>query len=556
MSLFSGFEIGRKALAAHQAVLDTVGHNLANVATRGYARQRAELVAVAPRNGVEVAQIRRLRDRFLDVQLIQEGGGLGRAQAQVNLLQRLESIFTEDPEAGLGATLSRFFRAFQDLSVHPTDPALRVTVKEAGAQVAATFRDLRGGLDVLKADLVTEIESRVSAANGLVTEIAELNRRIVAARGGGLEPSDLLDRRDLLVAQLSEIAGVAASDNENGSVRVTIAGTGVRLLDGDLVSTLTVALDGSTNTVRLQVDDEVVAPQSGALAALVGARNSPTGPISQAASDLDALARSIIDEVNRLHASGAGLTGHATLTAANAVSSSTVALTAAGLPSSPLTGAFRIVVHDSAGSVASTVDVSVTAGVTTLEDVRSAIDADPNLTATISAGILTVSAASGMTYAFASDTSDTLLALGLNTFFTGTDALTIGESPLVAGDVAKIAAARVDSTGLVHRGDGENALALARLRTKPTLRGGTATFVDFLGTLVSRVGSEARDATQALDRQEAAVELVENLQQQTSGVSTDEELLTLTQAQHAYAAAARYISTLNDVIDSLFQITR
>jgi flagellar hook-associated protein 1 FlgK len=556
VSLFSGLEIGRKALTAQQAVLDTVGHNLANVATPGYARQRAELVAVAPRDGVEVAQIVRLRDRFLDVQLVQEQGMLGHAQAQVGLLQRLESIFTEDPQAGLGAVLGRFFAAFQDLSVHPTDQALRVTVRDAGEQLAATFRDLRQRLDVLRADLLTEIQSRVGAANGLVAEIAELNRRIVAARGGGLEPSDLLDRRDLLVARLSEIVGVAASDNPDGSARLIVAGTGVRLLDGDLVSTLTATLDGSTNTVRLQVGDEVVTPQRGALAALLEARSAPTGPIGQAASDLDALARSIIEAVNRLHASGVGLTEHTTLTSGAVVSSSTAALTAAGLPSTPVTGSFTIVVHDGAGALVSSIEVPVMAGVTTLEDVRSAIDGDPNLTATISGGRLTVSAAAGMTFAFSSDTSDTLMALGLNTFFTGRDAGTMAVNPLVSQDVGKIAAARVDSAGLAHPGDGSNALALARLLTAPVPGGGTATVVDFLGTLLSRVGSQARDAMQALDRQEAAVRLVRNLQQQASGVSMDEELLALTQAQYAYAAAARYISTVNDVIATLFQISR
>jgi flagellar hook-associated protein 1 FlgK len=556
VSLFGGLEIGRKALTTHQAVLDTVGHNLANVATPGYARQRAELVAVAPRNGVEVAQIRRLRDRFLDVQLVQEQGLLGRAQARVGLLQRLETIFTEHADTGLGALLGRFFAAFQDLSVHPTDQALRVTVKDTGEQLAGTFRDLRARLDVVRTDLVTEIESRVSTANSLVAEIAELNRRVVAARGGGLEPSDLLDRRDLLVARLSEIVGVVANDNENGSVRVTVAGTGVRLVDGDLVSPLAVSVDGSTNTVRLAVGAEVVVPASGALAALLDARNSPTGPIAQAARDLDVLARSIIDEVNRIHAGGAGLTEHTTLTAGNPVSSATVPLDAAGLPGTPVTGAFTIVVHDGAGAVVSTVEVPVTAGVTTLDDLRAAIDVDPNLTATISAGALTLSAGAGMTFVFAEDSSDTLMALGLNTFFTGTDAGTIAVSSLVTGDVGAIAAARADSTGLVHPGAGENALALARLRTALTLGGGTTTFVDFLGTLISRVGSQSRDAARGLDRQEAAVQLVESFRQQASGVSTDEELLALTQAQYAYAAAARYISTVTDVIETLFQITR
>lgn len=554
-SLFDGLEIGRKALAAHQAVLDTVGHNLANVSTPGYSRQRAELETVHPRNGVDVAAIRRLRDRYLDVQLLDEGQILGRNRTELDLLRRLESIVTDAPGAGLGAALDRLFQAFQDLSVHPTDPALRVAVRDAGVRVAATFRDLRGRLDQLTTDLTTEIQSRVADANAFLTEIADLNRQIVSARGGPA-PNDLLDRRDWLVGKLGETAGVRVSDNDNGSVRLTVAGTGVRVLDGTIASTLTAVLDSVTDTVELRVDGEAVTPQSGALAALLEARNSPSGGVRRTVGDLDRLARAVIDEVNRVHASGAGLTELATVTAEHAVSAPLAPLTAAGLPVTPVNGSFKVIVHDSTGAVVSTVAVAMSAGLTTLEDVRAAIDADPTLTATIAGGRLTVSPGAGLRIIFAADTSDTLVALGLNSFFTGGDALTIAENARVGSDPSTIAAARADVAGLVHPGDGSNARAIARLRTKPVTALNSGTVVEFYATLVSGVGSKTRDASQAVDRQEAAVQLVENLQQQTAGVSTDEELVILTQAQHAYAAAARYVSTINDVLDTLFQISR
>jgi flagellar hook-associated protein 1 FlgK len=202
------------------------------------------------------------------------------------------------------------------------------------------------------------------------------------------------------------------------------------------------------------------------------------------------------------------------------------------------------------------VTVSVTAGVTTLEDVRAALDADPALVATISGGKLSVTAAGGTTFAFDGDSSDTLLSLGLNTFFTGSDARSIAVSPMVQADVASIAAARADAAGLVHVGDGSNALALADVRTTLALAGGTQTFADAFGALVGRVGSQSRQAQDAVERQGAAVEAVEALQQQTSGVSTDEELVALTQSQTAYEAAARHITTMREVIQSLLDAVR
>jgi flagellar hook-associated protein 1 FlgK len=196
----------------------------------------------------------------------------------------------------------------------------------------------------------------------------------------------------------------------------------------------------------------------------------------------------------------------------------------------------------------------VTAGVTTLNNIATAINADPDVSATISGGKLTITAGGGDTFTFAGDTSDTLMALGLNTFFSGSGAADMALSPEIAADANKIAAAQADPTGLVHPGDGANALALAQLRTKLVMSGGTANFSDFFGTTVARVGSQMSEANDAVDRQQAAVQVVQALQQQTSSVSTDEEMIGLTQSQDAYAAAAKYIGTVQEMIKTLLNM--
>jgi len=552
-SLFDDLQVGKRALLSHQAVLKTIGHNLANVSTPGFSRERAELTPVDPLNGVDVATITRVRDRFLDTRLLGEEQTLGKSRAREGVLGRLQAVFDDAAGAGLGSTIDQFFQSFQDLSLDPTNQAQRVVVASRGEQLAATFRGLSARVDQVKADVGAEIGGGVAEANGLVGEIAELNRQIVASRGSS-GPNDLLDRRDLLVSRLGQIIGVSVTDHEDGSVQLAITGTGVRLVDGTLTAPLTVTVDAATDTIDLRAGTASVVPASGSLSALLEVRNLAAGAVKQAASDLDALARSVIGEVNRVHAGGAGLAEHSALTAASAVSSAGAPLTAAGLAFPLASGSFTLVVHDGAGALASTVTVPVTAGVTTLDDVRAAIDADPSLTASVSAGRLTVASAPGTTFAVASDSSGALSALGLNTFFTGSGARDMALNPVVSGDARKIAAARADASGLVHPGDGSNALDLARLRAQPVLDGGTSTLADFYGALVARIGSGARDATQARDRQESAVQTVQSLQQQTSGVSIDEELIALTQSQNAYAAAAKYIATLNDVLDSLLRM--
>jgi len=188
--------------------------------------------------------------------------------------------------------------------------------------------------------------------------------------------------------------------------------------------------------------------------------------------------------------------------------------------------------------------------------VRVALNAIPGLSASIAGGKLTINAtAPGSTFAFASDTSDTLLSVGLNTFYTGSTAADLALNTTISTDPTKIAAAVADPAGLVHPGDGTNALAIADLRTGLVMASGTQTFTDFYGSAVARVGSLKRDSAEAVTRQEAAVRIVQGLQQSVSGVSSDEEVVNLTQSQNAYAAAARYATTINSMLETLMAIS-
>ena len=551
-SILGSLHLARRALVAQQTTLDTIGHNLANVNTPGYTRQRAELVSVAPRGGVDVEEIRRLRDRFLDASVLNEQQLLGRSQAQSDILERLQSVVNDPAGTGLSAMLDNLFQGFQDLATSPTDIATRVTVVDRANQLASTFQRMTGQIDQIKGDLTGQIQQKVTDANNLLAQIADLNRQVIAANGGPT-PNDLLDRRDQAVSDLTQIVGVTALDRPDGTVQLSLSGSGVLLVDGTSVASLGVSLDPVSDTVNVTPGTATtsVTPRGGALGALLDARNSPTGAVKQAQSDLDALARSIITEVNRLHTQGAGLNGFTTVTAGNAVTSATAPLSAAGLAFSPGGGSFQVIVHDATGAVASTVTVPVTAGATTLNDVQAALDADPNLTATISGGRLTVASAAGTTFTFGADSAGVLGALGLNTFFGGSDARTIAVDPTLTADPTKVAAAQVDAGGLAHPGDGANALAMARLRTSQVMAGGAATFTDFYGGVVSGIGSAARSASDTVDRQQAATQLAQSMQQQTEGVSTDEELIALSQTQTAYAAAARFATTINDVIETL-----
>jgi flagellar hook-associated protein 1 FlgK len=551
-NILGSLQLARRGLVSQQIVLDTVGHNLANAATPGYTRQRAELVPVPNRGGVDVSDIRRMRDRFLDFVVLNEQGSLGKSAAREGVLQRLQGLFNDAPGTGVGAMLDQMFQAFQDLSVSPTDQTVRAAVVDRAGRLTDTFRQLRSRVVQIQDDVATEIQQQVTRANALMSAIAEANGEIRSLRGGPT-PNDLLDQRDRLVAELGQIVGVTATDREDGTVQLAMTGTGVLLVDDNSTAPLVATLDVASDQVTLTAGAAslAVSPRSGALAALVELRNAPGDVLKRAIADLDALAGAVITEVNRVHAAGAGLRGHTTLASTQAVTSAVVPLGTAGLDATLATGSFQVVVHDATGAVVSTVTVAVDPAVTTLDDVQAAIDADADLTATVSGGTLTITAGAGRTFAVANDTAGALGALGLNAFFTGSTAADIAVASLVADDVRMIAAGRADAAGLVHLGDGTNALALARVRTALVMDGGTSSLGEFFAGAVGRVGSDARDAIEALARQQGTLEVARGLQQQQSGVSTDEELISLTQAQTAYAAAARFATTIDEVIQTL-----
>src|SRR5438067_5382673 len=352
-SILGSLRAAARSLQTHQAAVDTAGHNLANINTPGYTRERPDLVPSPDRGGVDVRTIQRLRDRFLDFSLFTEQGTLGTYQAQDGLLDRLQGVFNDPPGEGMSAQLNELFQRSQDLSVNPMDQGVRTTVKDAGNRVPQTLQLMRSRVDQVKADITTEINQKVSDANSYITQIADLNRQIGGSQRAAA-PNDLLDRRDALVEQLSQVVGISVSDRSDGTVQAAMNGTGILLVDGIQATPIAATYNSGTDTIDVTVGGgPTVTPRSGALAGLLDARNSATGAVKQALSDLDTLAKNIALQVNRLHTSGTGLTEYSTITSTNAVTSSVAPLTAAGLPFTPVSGSFTIYVHDAAGAVTS-----------------------------------------------------------------------------------------------------------------------------------------------------------------------------------------------------------
>src|SRR3989338_5649504 len=125
--IFGIFNIGKLALFAEQKALSITSQNIANVNTPGYSRQEAVFATPLPTNGrpgqvgtgVQVTEIRRVINRFIENQVTSEQSSLGRLQIEKSILGRVEAAFNDAQGTGINQALTDFFNALQDMVNNP-----------------------------------------------------------------------------------------------------------------------------------------------------------------------------------------------------------------------------------------------------------------------------------------------------------------------------------------------------------------------------------------------------------------------------------------------------
>jgi flagellar hook-associated protein 1 len=310
------------ALIAFQRALATISHNVANVGTDGYSRQRVELAnrIGAPNGsgfngaGVQVTTVRRMVDEFNAGRLLFSGSELGRLTELSRLANRVDATFT-DAGTSLTQSWSGFFDAAQAVSTDPSSISARESYLAAAQTLVTRFRYLDSQLDSLE----NEVNGRLSAAadevNRLSNEIARLNQEVIRQRAasGGQPPNDLLDQRDLLVRKLSEQIGVTTAEQEDGSLNVFTVG-GQALVVGNRALQVAAQQDPfqpqRVNIVLEFQGGAVRLPDStlgGQIAGLVDFRRDVLDPTSRSVGQL---ATSLAHLVNQQNAQGVDLYGN------------------------------------------------------------------------------------------------------------------------------------------------------------------------------------------------------------------------------------------------------
>jgi flagellar hook-associated protein 1 FlgK len=567
MGLTTSLHVGRSGLIASQTGIELAGVNLANVATKGYHRQT---MGQAPLDGqevqrgifigrgVQIQQIVRHIDESLELRIRSSISDQSGALERHELLGQIESIENELTDNDLSSNLSAFFGAWSELANSPEDQSLRTLVVEQGKSLATFVRGLRGDLVDLRNKVDGAIDDVASTVSDLLGRIEGVNEQIVELEAGGGGASGLRDQRDSLLSELSQHLDISTVEQGSGSVDV-------------FVGSLPIVLNGKSRGVELKrevVNGEVevslvikedqseLETTKGSLGALVSSREED---LVNAIDTLDRFAQGLIYEVNRIHSEGQGLKGFDSITGTSKVSDPAAALNsdAAGLAFPPSHGSFQVhVTQKSTGQRTTSVirvDLDGINGVgdTTLQSLAADLDGLSNVSATITAdGRLQIGVESGdFEVSFSDDSSGALASLGINTYFTGSDANDIDVSALVDDDPSFLAAGRGHVAG-----DNRGALALAGLRDEDLEGLDGVSLTEYWSRHVEEYA--ARTARAGLDEQASSVvrDNLEAQQQSVSGVNSDEEAINLLAFQRAYQGSAKFLSVVDEVMQTLLSL--
>jgi flagellar hook-associated protein 1 FlgK len=568
MSLFSSIQMAGNTLQAMQIGLHVVGNNIANANTPGYIRERV-IYTPAPTMklgnltlglGVEIAGIVQSLDKFTEDRLRGAGGDRASAEIQESAYKDLEAILGELGDTDVSTALTNFFNSLDEIANAPQDVSIRNLAVTAGKTLAQTISTAHRRVEAVYTDFGRKVTNLGTEINSLTETISKLNVQIVSIEGGNAtatEAGGLRSQRSAAVQRLAEIADIEVRDTSAGAVNISLHGD-VLVFEGQRRE---VAVDFTTNDglpIAVIEYADGGAPLNVGGGELHGTYEARDEIVGGFLNRLDDFAATLTFEFNKIYSQGQGITGFKTTTSQNTVANANASLDEAGLPFSPTSGAFNLLVYNTQTKLTNThtirIDLDGFDNDTTLASLAQQINgiegvvaqATPDNRLTITGESQELRIAFG---AVEGDTSGVLAALGLNTFFTGSKAAELGVNSELLADGSKFAASRtgigVDVTN-VHR--------LVAMHDEGVDGLGGDTFTGLYDQLVNNAAQGSAAATSLADGFRVFEDTLVAAAQSVSGVNLDEEAIDMIMLQQTYQASARYISTLSDLMDVLISL--
>jgi flagellar hook-associated protein 1 FlgK len=620
-----GIEIGKRGVHAHQQALNVTGHNLTNASTEGYSRQRIEMSAFEPiympglnreetpgqiGQGTMVERIQRIRDQLLDKQIVAQSSAEGYWQARDPYIRMMDQIYLEPGEKSIRSKLDEFWDGWEELAAYPADAAPRTAVLERGKTLIDGIHRRYQNLKGFQAMADEDIQLTVSRVNEISREIAALNRDITRVKAQGDNPNDLMDRRDLLVDQLSSLIDITVDNRDPDEFMVHTAG--FVLVQGKIGRQFglerNMDTEGYSRIIWQETGDQIRF-RGGSLAALVELRDIT---IEDEIQTLDNMTMNFVDLVNEVHRAGYGINGttgnnffseYPFVTNVNGnydrdgdgvydtsyiyrINGTNVLEPQAqvGLEgelslSGPEGGNVRVPyyatdtvqdiitrINNSGAEVVARLnrDGVLSLKATTASTTEGLERQNPDFvirhiedSGHFLGGYAGIFAGPGGAYDWARADAVDVLPGGAESYALAPIAHPSGwieVNPALLRDPGSVASGFGFNGHTANPGNGDAAEAIAAIRNTPVMVGQLGTFDDYFADAAGRIGMLGEQTGRALETENLIMKQLRDMRNSISGVNIDEELSNMIKYQHGYAAAARFITTVNTMLDTLIRM--
>lgn len=286
--LLSTLNTAKSGMNVSQVAIQTTSHNISNINTPGYSRQRVNQSASSPYSmpgknsnfgagqigtGAQIDDVTRIRNSFYDYQYRSESHQYGNTSVKYEYFKNIEGIFNEPSDTAISSSLNSFFNSWSELSKDPQSSGVKSVVIENGKYLSNSINSAFKRLESLEEGLDKQSEYIMDEVNSMLSQLDKLEKNIKIIQGSGKSPNDFLDKRDQLLDNLSFKLNINDKDvkatlkkayDANGKVTLDdLTKSGVKI-SGELEGTLSMkeeinkykdGLKQLANTITSNVND-------------------------------------------------------------------------------------------------------------------------------------------------------------------------------------------------------------------------------------------------------------------------------------------------------------
>lgn len=541
-SSFFGLNVAVSGLYTAQRNLSTVSHNINNVNTPGFSRQQniqraSNAMALFDGTGMvgtgsEVMGVERIRDKYLDYKFWSENVALGEWQVKAVELGQLERVFNEPSDNGFTKVLNEFFGSMQDLTKDPSSLAARSVVINRGIALSKYFNNLASNLEKVQLDNNYSVKIKVDEVNALASQIGQLNRQIYTLEVDGNMANDLRDQRGVLVDKLSKLVNIEAGEVVVG-----------KLANGH-----------DNNHFLITINGKPIVDHFGVTKLQVEQRKNKLNN-----EDIENLYQVSWEDGNSIEIRGGELKGYLDMRDGNGVDSNFKGVPFYINKLNTFVRKFALAMNE---GITEGIDASGNKIFNKIGNGHAdGLGLQKPGSSTIPSGIRFFTMKGWMNNKYTELDSENFVDASVRSLTgqAGVDAIgtlygqVTAKTFSISGDFLNKQYAEYNIAASGISGKPED---ISNLTNMIDMRYNSHLFIegtpeDYMKSLVSFLGIDSQQSMRFYKNQEVLTDQIDNRRTSISGVSIDEEMANMVKFQHAYNAAAKMITTMSQVYDTL-----